>query len=177
MFRPVLTSTLHARAQDPTRAGSGNRKGARNLNAEPPTNSTTKSTLTAQEALIYAMVTVAAADRVMAEKELARMNTMIRELPAFRNVDDAWLIREAQDCGKLLGKPDGITKVVRLIVEALPGELHETAYALAAEIAASDLAIKDDERNFLALLGDALRLDHLVRAALERSAYARHKTA
>jgi uncharacterized membrane protein YebE (DUF533 family) len=146
------------------------------LDTEPSSKPSRKPTLTPQEALIYAMVTVAAADRLMAEKELARMNTMIRELPAFRDVDDAWLIREAQDCGKLLGKPDGVAKVVRLIVAALPGELHETAYALAAEIAASDLAIKDDERNFLAMLGDALRIDHLVRAALERSATARHGT-
>jgi uncharacterized membrane protein YebE (DUF533 family) len=131
--------------------------------------------LNPQEALIYAMVTAAAADRTMSEAELARINTMIRELPAFRGLEDTWLIREAQDCGKLLAKPDGVVKVVRLIVEALPGELRETAYALAAEVAASDLAIKDDERNFLALLAEGLQLDALVQAALERGAHARHK--
>jgi uncharacterized membrane protein YebE (DUF533 family) len=128
-----------------------------------------------QEALIYAMVTVAAADRKVSQNELGRINSMVRELPAFRDIEDAWLIREAQDCGKILAKPDGVNKVVRLIVEALPRELRETAYALAAEVAASDLAIKEDERDFLALLARGLELDDLVRAALERTAQARHR--
>jgi uncharacterized membrane protein YebE (DUF533 family) len=63
---------------------------------------------------------------------------------------------------------------VRLIAEALTGELRETAYALAAEVAASDLALKDDERSFLTLLAEGLQLDDLVRAALQRSAHVRH---
>lgn len=134
-----------------------------------------KPRLTPQEALIYAMVTVAAADRTLSEGELQRINSMIRELPVFRGVEGEWLVREAQDCGRLLAKPDGVLKVVRLIVEALPAGLRETAYALAAEIAASDLAIKDDERKFLVLLAEGLQLDNLVCAALERSAHARHK--
>ena len=62
-----------------------------------------------------------------------------------------------------------------MVVEALPPGLRETAYALAAEVAASDLAIKDDERDFLALLAEGLGIDPLVRAALERGAHARHR--
>ncbi len=134
-----------------------------------------KPQLSPQEALIYAMVTVAAADRTISEQELLRINTMVRELPAFRGLEGTWLSHEAQDCGRILGKPDGVEKVVRMIVEALPHGLHETAYALAAEVAASDLAIKDDERNFLTLLAEGLQIDPLVRAALERSAHARHR--
>jgi uncharacterized membrane protein YebE (DUF533 family) len=64
-----------------------------------------------------------------------------------------------------------------LIAEALPGELRETAYALAAEVAASDLAIKDDERDFLTLLATGLQIDGLLRAALERTAQARQRQA
>jgi uncharacterized membrane protein YebE (DUF533 family) len=138
---------------------------------------TTNAKLSPQEALIYAMVTVAAADRTITEHELARINTMVKELPAFRGIEDAWLSREAQDCGKILSKPNGVHKVVRLIVEALPGELRETAFALAAEVAASDLAIKEDERDFLTLLAAGLQIDGLVRAALERTAHARHRQA
>jgi uncharacterized membrane protein YebE (DUF533 family) len=136
-----------------------------------------KARLSPQEALVYAMVTVAAADRTITEHELARINAMVKELPAFRGIEDAWLSREAQDCGKILSKPDGVHKVVRLIAEALPGELRETAYALAAEVAASDLAIKDDERDFLTLLAVGLQIDGLVRAALERTAQARQRQA
>jgi len=131
--------------------------------------------LSPQEALIYAMVAVAASDRTIAEKELARINSMVSELPVFRDIDGAWLSREAQDCGRILARPDGMAKVVRLIVEALPVPLRETAYALAAEVAASDLTIKDGERDFLSLLAEGLQLDGLVRAALERCANARHR--
>ncbi len=133
------------------------------------------ATLSPQEALIYAMVAVAAADRTIAQIEIEPMHSMVRELPAFRGVDDAWFGREAQACGKLLSRPDGVNKVVRLIGEALIGELRETAYALAAEVAASDLALQADEKSFLDLLGDGLRLDELTRAALQRTAHVRHR--
>jgi hypothetical protein len=56
----------------------------------------------------------------------------------------------------------------------VPQSLRETAYALAAEVAASDLTIRDDERSFLVLLAEGLNIDPLVRAALERTAHARH---
>lgn len=134
------------------------------------------ATLSPQEALIYAMVAAAAADRTIAQIEIERMHSMVRELPAFRGLDDAWFGREAQACGKLLSRPDGVNKVVRLIGEALIGELRETAYALAAEVAASDLALQADEKSFLDLLGEGLRLDELTRAALQRTARVRHRS-
>ena len=137
----------------------------------------TKPRLTPQEALIYAMVTVAAADRKITEHELLRINTMVSELPAFRGIGDSWLSREAQNCGRELAKPDGVKTVVGMIVDGVPQNLRETAYALAAEVAASDLTIRDDERNFLTLLAEGLNIDPLVRAALERSAHARHMPA
>lgn len=134
-----------------------------------------KQALSQQEALIYAMVAAAACDRTISDVEIARMHAMVRELPALRGLEDAWFSQEAQDCGRLLAKPDGMHKVIRLVSEALVGEAREIAYVLAAEVAASDLALKDDERNYLALLADALRLDELVRAALARSAHVRHR--
>jgi tellurite resistance protein len=132
--------------------------------------------LTPQEALVYAMVTVAAADRKITRVELDRINGMVRELPVLRGIEDNWLSNEAQSCGRILAKPDGVTTVVGMIAAALPAHLRETAYALAAEVAASDLAIKDDERDFLALLAEGLQLDPLVRMALEKSASVRHRT-
>jgi tellurite resistance protein len=132
--------------------------------------------LTPQEALIYAMVTIAAADRKITRVELDRINGMVRELPVLRGIEDNWLSNEAQSCGRILAKPDGVTTVVGMIAAALPAHLRETAYALAAEVAASDLAIKDDERDFLALLAEGLQLDPLVRMALEKSASVRHRT-
>ena len=79
-----------------------------------------KAQLSPQEALFYEMVTVAAADRTISEHELARINTMVRELPAFRGLEETWLSREAQNCGKILSKPGGVNSVVSMVVEALP---------------------------------------------------------
>jgi len=57
-----------------------------------------------------------------------------------------------------------------------PDRLHETAYALAVEIAAADLDVKPEELRFLQMLRDALELDSLTCAAIERGARARHQT-
>jgi uncharacterized membrane protein YebE (DUF533 family) len=132
--------------------------------------------LTPQEALVYVMVTVAAADRQITEAELQRIGSMVNDLPVFRGMDGGWLGREAQDCGKVLAKPDGVRGVLALVGKALPEPLHETAYALAAEVAASDLAVKEVEIDFLEMLADELGLDELICAALERCARARHRT-
>jgi len=67
-------------------------------------------------------------------------------------------------------------RVLTLVGEALPDQLRETAYALAAEVAASDLTVKDVEMGLLEMLADELGLDDLVCAALERGARARHRT-
>jgi uncharacterized membrane protein YebE (DUF533 family) len=135
------------------------------------------SKLTAPEALIYAMITAAAVDRKIAETELTRIGSIIRELPAFRKTDGDWLAREAQDCGRILAKPQGIDRVLVLIREGLPDTMFETAYALAAEVAASDLDVRDEEVRFMQMLADTLGLDALVCAALERGARVRHRSA
>jgi hypothetical protein len=66
--------------------------------------------------------------------------------------------------------------MLELIASALPKKLYETAYALAVEVAAADLKVPDEEIRLLELLRDALNLDKLVTAAIERSARARHQT-
>jgi uncharacterized membrane protein YebE (DUF533 family) len=132
--------------------------------------------LTPQESLIYAMMTVAAVDRQITEQELSRIGGIVRELPAFRDFGSDWLSREAQDCGRILAKPGGVDRVLEMVGAGLPPQLRETAYVLAAEVAASDLTIKAEETQFLELLADELGLDELICAALERGARARHQT-
>ena len=63
-----------------------------------------------------------------------------------------------------------------LVKAALPAQLRDTAYALAAEVAAADLVVGREEMRFLAMLRDALGLDKLVTAALERGVIARHRS-
>ncbi len=133
--------------------------------------------LTAQEALIYAMITISAVDRKISDEELQRIGSIVRELPPFVNYNKDWLINEAQACGKLLAKQDGLDKVLTVIRENLPVHLYETAYVLAAEVAASDLKVGQEEVRCLELLAEKLGLDKLTCAALERAARARHQRA
>lgn len=128
------------------------------------------------EALIYAMVTVSAADREITSAEIDRIGSIVHELPSFRTYTGDWLAGAAQACGKMLAKPMGVEKVVALIKRSLPPALYETAYVLCAEVAASDLEIHVDEERFMALLATALGLDKLTCAALERAARARHQS-
>jgi tellurite resistance protein len=133
------------------------------------------SGLTAQQALIYAMITTAAVDRAITDDELGRIGSIVNELPPFRNYDRDWLVGEAQECGKVLSKVDGLAKVLELIADGLPHRLNETAYVLAAEVAASDLRVRLEEVRFLEMLAEKLGLDKLTCAALERAAKARHQ--
>ena len=132
--------------------------------------------LSPQEALVYAMVTTAAVDHQITEEELERISSVVRELPVFAEFNGNWLLEEAQDCGRILAKPEGVYRVLDLVKRALPPHLRETAFALSAEVAASDLSIKSEETDFLSMLGQALDLDVLVMAALARGARARHRS-
>jgi hypothetical protein len=75
----------------------------------------------------------------------------------------------------VLAQQDGLDKVLRLIKESLPPHLAETAYVLAAEVAASDLRVELEEIRYLELLAEELDLDKLTCAALKRAARARHQ--
>jgi tellurite resistance protein len=127
------------------------------------------------EALIYAMITTSAVDRRITDEELQRIGSIVKELPPFHDFNRDWMLSEAQACGNLLSKPGGLEKVLDLIFEALPQRLHETAYVLCAEVAASDMRVRVEEVRFLELLAAKLDLDKLTCAALERAAKARHQ--
>lgn len=129
-----------------------------------------------QQALIYAMITVSAVDRAITDAELQRIGSIVKELPVFRNYDSNWLLDESRECGALLAKPGGMRRVLDLVTASLPEGLRETAYVLAAEVAASDRRIASEEIRFLDLLGGALSIDKLTCAALERAASARQQT-
>lgn len=127
------------------------------------------------QALIYAMITVSAVDRTISDAELKRIGSIVKELPAFRDYDNNWLLDESRECGVLLAKPGGLRHVLDLVTASLPENLRETAYVLSAEVAASDRRIASEEIRFLDLLAEALGIDKLTCAALERGATARHQ--
>jgi tellurite resistance protein len=128
------------------------------------------------EALIYAMVTLSAADRTMTDRELMKIGDIVSTLPIFRDFDHELLVATAKDCGALLQKDDGLDHILDLISASLPQRLHDTAYALAVEVAAADLHVEQEELRFLQMLRDKLDLDKLTVAAIERGARARYRT-
>lgn len=134
-------------------------------------------TISTEQALIYTMVTMSGVEGRINTIELAEIGHIVKHLPIFRQFDEARLTTVAQECGEILQEREGLNAILGLIAEALPPKLRETAYALAVEVAASDLAVGKEELRFLAILRDKLELDKLVTAALERSAIARYQTA
>ena len=127
-------------------------------------------------ALVYVMVTVSAVDRTMTDDELARIGEIVTNLPVFADYDEERLVKTAEACGEVLSADGGLEQVLRLVHEALPPKLRETAYAVALEVAAADHQVKPEEIRFLEMLGDALELDTLTRAAIERGIRARNTT-
>ena len=132
-------------------------------------------TVSPQEALIYTMVTMSAADRTMTDNELRRIGGIVQNLPAFGDFDKEHLVAVAEDCGTLLNEDDSLDTVLDLIAESLPPKFYDTAYALAVDVAAADLDVEQEELRMLQLIRDRLDLDPLVCAAIERAARARFR--
>ncbi|TCT13226.1 tellurite resistance protein TerB [Tepidamorphus gemmatus] len=129
-----------------------------------------------EEALIYMMVTMSAADRAMTDNELRRIGGIVQRLPVFRGFDIERLVAVAEDCGEILNDDDGLDEVLRVITQSLPARLYDTAYALAVDVAAADLDVGQEELRLLQIVRDRLGLDPLVCAAIERGARARFRT-
>lgn len=129
-----------------------------------------------QKALIHVMVTMSAADRTMTDHELMKIGNIIGSLPVFDGYDRENLINDARDCSDILQGANGLGDIISNVLENVPVELHETAYALAVDVAAADLNVEQEEIRLLQLLRDTLELDRLNCAAIERGARARHRT-
>ncbi|MFQ5776368.1 MAG: tellurite resistance TerB family protein [Kiloniellaceae bacterium] len=127
-------------------------------------------------ALIYTMVLVSASDRDMTDSELQTMGDIVKHLPIFRDYDPSRLTETAQECAKLLSDSAGLEKALELIVAGLPKRLHETAYALACDVAAADGRATQEELRLLEMLRHRLDVGRLEAAAIERGARARHAT-
>ncbi|HEY7766294.1 MAG TPA: tellurite resistance TerB family protein [Aestuariivirgaceae bacterium] len=128
-------------------------------------------------ALIYVMVTMSGVDGFIGDKELKRIGRIVKHLPVFRSFHTEELTKVAQECGEILQQEEGgLEAVLGLVKDALPQEIKDTAYALACEVAAADLLVGREELRFLALLRNALSLDKLTIAAIERGVIARYKS-
>lgn len=134
------------------------------------------STISPQTALVYVMVIMAAVDASMSDAELAKIGNITGVLPAFKDFSQQKLVPTAQECASILQEDDGLATVLGLVREALPTHMHETAYALAADIAAADLKVGEEELRLLQIIANSLDVDRLTAAAIERGTTARHQT-
>ncbi|APT59279.1 MAG: hypothetical protein DI532_00755 [Azospirillum brasilense] len=131
--------------------------------------------LSAQEALVGAMVVMSACDGHMTDAELATMSRLVKELPVFSDFHVSGIETVTEIVLNLLGDTDGLDEVVALIRDALPQRLRETAYLLACEIVAADGDATQDELRFLQDFRIGLDIDRLVAGAIERAAKARYQ--
>ena len=132
--------------------------------------------MTEQTALIYIMVVMAAADSDMSDSELMTIGHIIRSLPIFRDYDQDRLPKAAEDCAEILTQDGGIDTIVGLARDALSDSLHETAYALACDVAAADGKVSQEEIRLLEILRHGMSVGRLPAAAIERAARARFAT-
>jgi len=129
--------------------------------------------LSPHAAMIHLMVMVAAADRDMTDAELGQIGHVVKLLPAFRSFDLDTLPQTAQEVAVLVSTENGMERTLELIAASLPHHLHETAYALACEVAAVDDHLRFEEMRLLQLARRHLHIDRLVAVAIERGVAAR----
>ena len=135
----------------------------------------TTDSLSPQDALVAVMIAVSAADERVSDAEMQRIMSTVVLLPAFKGYDLDRVNYVSSLVGDLFEDEDGIDALVGLVDQALPEHLHETAYALACDVAAADGKVAMTELRLLEILRHDLNVDRLTSAAIERGARARHQ--
>ena len=129
--------------------------------------------LTAHEALIHVMVIAASADAKVSDRELEIISRLVTRSPVFDTFERTQLGQVAAQAIDLIKDSSNLEKVLGMVLEAIPPRLHDTAYALAVEVASVDLRLEQEELRFLEMIRDGLNLDGLIASAIEASARAR----
>jgi tellurite resistance protein len=130
---------------------------------------------TAQDALAAVMVAASAVDENLSTKELLSIARMIDTLPVFEGYGRERLPAVSSTVFALFGEEEGLDALFAQVREALTPPLHETAYALACDVAAADGHAFQVELQYLLELRHALEIDRLTAAAIEKGSAARHR--
>ena len=128
--------------------------------------------LSVQDALVHLMVVTASSDEGISEHELQVIASLIDRSPVFEGFDLTRLETVANEAVDLTNAI-GLDGVLDAAVAAVPERLHDTAYALAVEVAVVDVQLPQEELRLLEMVRDRLEVDRLVTAAIEASARAR----
>lgn len=130
--------------------------------------------LSASDALVAVMIGMSASDQSIRTAELVTIQRIVNHLPIFADFDQDRLQVISQTVLELFEEEDGVDAFLGLIHTSLPEKLHETAYALACDVAAADGTLEQTELRLLQELRYELEIDRLHAAAIERGARARH---
>lgn len=139
--------------------------------AQPP------HSLSPQDSLIAILIGVSVADSEIRTAELLAIEALVNHLPIFADYDADRVKTVAQTVFDLFEVEDGLDALFGLVRTNLPEHLHETAYALACDVAAADGKLLQTELRYLEELRFELNIDRLHAAAIERGARARHMRA
>ena len=132
--------------------------------------------LTAQDALVAVMIATSVSDEDVRTAELLTIDRVVNHLPVFADYDADRTRRLASMVFDLFEEEDGLDALFGLVRGALPEQLHETAYALACDVAAADGHLREVELRMLEEIRHELNISRLSAAAIERGARARHMT-
>lgn len=136
--------------------------------AQPP--------ITPQDSLIAVMIAVSASDEHIRTTELMAIQQVVNSLPIFTGYDQDRIKHVSQIVFDLLEEEDGLDALFGLVRAILPEKLHETAYAMACDIAAADGTLRETELRILEEIRHELAIDRLHAAAIEWGARVRHLT-
>lgn len=131
--------------------------------------------LTPCDALVAVMFAVSATDVTLRTSTLLAIDRIVDHTPVFAEYDSGRIRAVAQTVMSLFEEEDGLDAFFGLVNAALPATLHDTAYALACDVAAADGRLGQVEAAFLAELRAELVIDRLHAAAIELSARVRHR--
>ena len=135
----------------------------------------TTTPMTPQDALVALMVAVSASDENMTTLELLTIERVVGHLPVFTDYDPDRIRVVSEVVLDLYAEEDGLDALFGLILAGLPDQLHETAYAMACDVAAADGLLRENELMFLQETRYQLNIDRLAAAAIESGARARHR--
>jgi tellurite resistance protein len=138
---------------------------------------TQPASLTPQDALVAVMIAVCASDEHMRTTELVAINRMVTQMPVFAGYDPDRIRQISQTVLDLFEEEEGLNALFGLIRAGLPQRLHETAYAMACDVAAADQQLQAVELEMLGEIRDQLQIDRLHAAAIEWGARVRHMRA
>lgn len=134
----------------------------------------TPASLSPQDALVAVMIAVSASDENMRTSELVAIQQTVNYMPVFASYDADRIGVVANTVFDLFEEEDGLEALFGLIRDGLPEALHETAYALACDVAAADGNLREVELRMLEEVREELNIDRLHAAAIEWGARVRH---